>query len=257
MDRPLLAPRACAASGSAVWLGEDAETALRLLNINDEGDPERESTLAGLRPSYRLFYATGRWRRSKRLHCAWAAPKCREARTAVTTRPPPSRPPSEPVAAARSRSRDHLCSRRRRNHLRPAAADRVHALVAPREGTAGCPAVGEARVPPKVDQTSTGINFPRPQTFRNPPASSSCRTSLRKASPEGDILRRVGVAAARAAKIDVADDAWVAQGFSDCLGGMPVWLQMNAKMRAAVWRGRRDRARPRRCRRPRCCTRRC
>jgi hypothetical protein len=44
-----------AASGSAVWLGEDAEAALRLLTVNDDGDPERESTLAGLRPSFRLF----------------------------------------------------------------------------------------------------------------------------------------------------------------------------------------------------------
>ena len=44
-----------AASGSAVWLSEDAEAALRLLRLNDDGDPERESALAGLRPSYRLF----------------------------------------------------------------------------------------------------------------------------------------------------------------------------------------------------------
>jgi len=44
-----------AASGSAVWLGEDAEAALRLLTLNDDGDPERESALPGLRPSYRLF----------------------------------------------------------------------------------------------------------------------------------------------------------------------------------------------------------
>jgi hypothetical protein len=44
-----------AASGSAVWLGEDAEAPLRLLTVNDDGDPGRASALAGLRPSYRLF----------------------------------------------------------------------------------------------------------------------------------------------------------------------------------------------------------
>ncbi len=44
-----------AASGSAVWLSEDADEALRLLVLDDDGDPVRESVLPNMRPSYRLF----------------------------------------------------------------------------------------------------------------------------------------------------------------------------------------------------------
>jgi hypothetical protein len=44
-----------AASGSAVWLGETADAALRLLVLDDDGQPVRESLLPSLRPSYRLF----------------------------------------------------------------------------------------------------------------------------------------------------------------------------------------------------------
>jgi hypothetical protein len=44
-----------AANGGAVWLSEDADEALRLLVLDDDGEPVRESVLPSVRPSYRLF----------------------------------------------------------------------------------------------------------------------------------------------------------------------------------------------------------